>query len=65
MKRVVPPEMKQAFITLLDELDDSGDADRADCTMVMTLALVNRLPPVERVQTMDFLNQYADRGGLC
>jgi hypothetical protein len=65
MKRVVPQEMKQTFCELLDKLDGTGDADRANCTMVMTLALVNRLPPVERVQTMDFLNQYTDRGGLC
>jgi hypothetical protein len=58
----VTREMKQAFCVLLDELD--GDADRANCTRVMALALVNRLAPMDRVETMDFLNQYTDRTGL-
>lgn len=65
MKPVVPHEMKQAFVALLDQLDGTGDGDdRANCTRVMTLALVNRLPPPDRAMTMDFLNQYADRKGL-
>lgn len=65
MKQFVPQQLRRHFSDLLDQLDGTGDADHcANCTRIMTLALINRLPPVERVITMDFLNQYADRSGL-
>jgi hypothetical protein len=63
MTRVVPHEMRQSFCDLLNLLDHTNDANRADCTRVMMLALLNELKTTEdRGQTLDFINEYGRRG---
>jgi hypothetical protein len=63
MKRVVPQAMRRSFCELLDQLDGTGDADRADCTKVMMLALLNKLQNSEdRGETLNFLNEYGRKG---
>jgi hypothetical protein len=65
MKQVVPQEMRRSFSELLVQLDSTGDDDRADYTRIFCLALLNELSnAVDRVVTLDFLSQYADRKGL-
>jgi hypothetical protein len=63
MTRVVPHEMRPSFCELLDQLDGAGDADRANCTRVMMLALLNELPNSDdRGQTLEFLSIYGRKG---
>jgi hypothetical protein len=57
MKSAIPNELRQNFSELLHQLDGTGDEDRANCTRIFCLALLNELKSSDdRGQTLEFLN---------